>query len=316
MVAKYAKMFTRLPLVHKLFYVLSVVVLIFVVADYAQPVREGLREKGKKFTLKKGPAIYDEFYVQLYDDLLFSKSKVDFEIAEIIKKAALTKQSRILDLGSGCGHHVGALHANGYAQVQGLDISPYMVRQAKQNYPEARFSEGDLLDTMLYPGDSFTHVTCFYFTLYYIQNKERFFQNCWHWLRPGGILVIHVVDPEQFDPIIPAGDPFRIVSPQSYADKRLTKTVVKFDQFDYQANFEMMPRGVGEGIQDVNATLTETFTRKDNQTIRKNEHGFYMPPESVILALAKQAGFIVRAKIDLVECQYAHQYLYVLEKPT
>jgi hypothetical protein len=58
------------------------------------------------------------------------------------------------------------------------------------------------------------------------------------WLMPGGSLIIHLVDREKFDPILPPGNPLMFVSPQKYAKKRITHTNLVFDNFDYQANFE------------------------------------------------------------------------------
>ena len=34
-----------------------------------------------------------------------------------------------------------------------------------------------------------------------------------------------------------------------------------------------------------------------------------------ILSLARQAGFILKGKIDMVGCQYEYQYIYILSKP-
>jgi len=34
------------------------------------------------------------------------------------------------------------------------------------------------------------------------------------------------------------------------------------------------------------------------------------------LDIAKSVGFIIISKIDLLECQYDSQYIYVLQKPT
>ena len=69
---------------------------------------------------------------------------------------------------------------------------------------------------------------------------------------PGGHLILHLVDKSKFDPILPAGDPFDIVSPQNYAKKRITSTIVKFDDYDYKANFEEIPN-------TTDAILKETF---------------------------------------------------------
>ena len=42
------------------------------------------------------------------------------------------------------------------------------------------------------------HVTCLYFTIYYIKDKENF-SNCFYWLKPGGVLLLHLVDVNKFD---------------------------------------------------------------------------------------------------------------------
>ena len=58
----------------------------------------------------------------------------------------------------------------------------------------------------------------------------------------GGVIVpgyfaLHLVDRDQFDPILEAANPLYILSPQKYAKKRITNSIVKFDNFDYKANF-------------------------------------------------------------------------------
>ena len=47
----------------------------------------------------------------------------------------------------------------------------------------------------------------------------------------------------------------------------------------------------------------------------KNEHEVFMPTQKAILHQAKRAGFILNAKMNLVEVEYEYQYLYVLQKP-
>lgn len=282
--------------------------------------RGGPVDQSKFVSRRQVPQIYDQFYVNVYDELLFSKVKNDFEIGEIIANTKPAQESRILDLGSGTGHHVGAFVGRGFAATQGIDLAPAMVKQAQKSYPTSDFNEGDALDTMLFPGNSFTHILCLYFTIYYIPDKVLFFSNCMHWLQPGGYLALHLVTPDLFDPILPAGDPFKIVSPQKYAEKRITSTVVKFDSMDYKANFELKP-GKGNGVKQANAVLTETFAPKKGprasaEPIKQNEHEFYMPSESEVLLIAKAAGFIVEGKSDMTQCQYAHQYIYYLLKPS
>jgi hypothetical protein len=40
---------------------------------------------------------------------------------------------------------------------------------------------------------------------------------------PGGTLIVHIVDREKFDPMLPAANPLYIVSPQKYAKERIQK---------------------------------------------------------------------------------------------
>ena len=40
-----------------------------------------------------------------------------------------------------------------------------------------------------------------------------------------------------------------------------------------------------------------------------------MESEQDILTMAQNAGFIVEGKIDLLQCRYEYQYLYILVKP-
>ena len=122
------------------------------------------------------------------------------------------------------------------------------------------------------------------------------------------ILCCILVDRDKFDPVVPAGDPFSIVSPQKYADKRITSTVVKFEGLEYKSNFDVVNN-------DDIAFLNEIFKNTDTKDIRKNEHKFYMSTQRDILSLAKDIGFILRGKVNLTNCQYSDQYLYFLQKP-
>ena len=264
------------------------------------------REKNKKeFTLVVGKNIYDDFYSKIYDSLVMDQAKNDFEIMNVINITKPTANSVFLDIGSGTGHHVGQLRDSKYDAV-GIDISPSMNAIASKNYPESTFKTGDCLDTMMFASGSFSHILCLYFTIYYIKDKKLFFGNCNHWLSPDGFLILHLVDREKFDPIIPAGNPFKIVSPQKYADERITKTNVNFNGFDYKAFFDFKNDNV--------SLFKETFVPKKNGKTRQNEHVFYMETHLEILTIAKSCGFKLIKKIDMVDCGYDNQFLCILQK--
>jgi SAM-dependent methyltransferase len=265
-------------------------------------------EQNDKFLIKSGTDIYDKFYADIYDYLVFNNLKDDYEVGAIINSASPTSKSKILDIGSGTGHHVASLGAKGL-DVLGIDISPSMVEKAKENFPDYKFEVKDATNSGTFEPNTFTHILCMYFTIYYFKDKTQFFSNCYNWLMPGGYLIVHLVDRDKFDPILPPGNPLLYVSPQRYAKERITSTKVKFTDFSYSADFK---------LDDKNdkALFVEKFKNDSDGKVRKNEHTLYMEDIQQIVDIAQGCGFILESKIDLLQCQYEYQYLYMFVKPT
>ena len=259
------------------------------------------------FLFKEGNAVYDDFYADIYDYLVFNKIKNDYEIGMILNSTTPNEKSVIADIGCGTGHQVSELKTQ-HLDVIGVDISPAMIKKAKENYPylASNFVVGDGLDNTLFKDHSLTHILCLYFAVYYMKDKMRFFYNCMNWLMPGGYLIVHLVDKYKFDPILPPGNPLYIVSPQKYAKERITKTKITFNDFVYNSNFKL--EGGDRAIFD------EKFKFNDGR-IRKQEQTLYMEDLPTIVNMAQDAGFTLHAKIDMVKCAYENQYLYVFVKP-
>jgi SAM-dependent methyltransferase len=269
-------------------------------------IREGFEQKDQ-FLVKSGSGIYDDFYADIYDYLVFNNLKDDYEVGYIMNSASPSSESKILDVGCGTGHHVASLGSKGL-DVIGIDISTSMIKKAKENFPDYKFNVEDALDGSIFEPNSFTHILCMYFTIYYFKDKTLFFNNCFKWLMPGGYLIVHLVDRDNFDPILPPGNPLLYVSPQRYAKERITSTKVKFTDFSYSADFK---------LDDKNdkALFVEKFKNDSDGKVRKNEHEMYMPDIQQIVDEAQSCGFIVESKADLLQCQYEYQYLYVFVKP-
>tara|TARA_B110000046_G_scaffold185362_2_gene226704 strand:+ start:3061 stop:3978 length:918 start_codon:yes stop_codon:yes gene_type:complete len=284
--------------------ILSVFILYYLLTTKSTTV-EGFVQRDK-FVIKEGTAIYDSFYASIYDDLVQDKVKNEYEVGTIINLTKPNNQSLILDIGSGTGHHVAAFNSKNINAI-GLDKSQSMVAVANKKYPKLEFNVGDTNDVMLYPAHTFTHITCLYFTIYYIKDKFSFFRNCYEWLKPGGYLVIHTVNKDKFDPILNAANPFSSLSVQNYAKERVTTSFIKFHDFKYRANFIL-----DENTE--NAKFEETFT-DDNGKVRKNIHKMFMPTQEEIARIGKEAGFIINAKVDLDTVQYDNQQILLLYKP-
>jgi hypothetical protein len=128
------------------------------------------------------------------------------------------------------------------------------------------------------------------------------------WLMPGGYLIVHLVDRDRFDPILPPGNPLYVVSPQKYAKERITKTKIHFNDFLYTSNFNL------DKENDI-SSFDEKFKFNDGK-VRKQQQRLYMEDTSTIVNIAQDCGFILHGKIDMVKCAYEHQYLYIFIKPS
>ena len=290
----------------KILMFISLLLLLVLVFKGFDKKKEGFEQRDA-FLIKSGSDIYDDFYSDIYDYLVFNNLKDDYEVGYIINNTSPSSQSKILDIGCGTGHHVSYLGAKGL-DVLGIDISPSMIDKAKSNFPDYKFNVGDALNNHLFESNSFTHILCMYFTIYYFQDKAQFFNNCFKWLMPGGYLIVHLVEREHFDPILPPGNPLLYISPQRYAKERITSTKVKFTDFSYSADFKL------DEAND-KALFVEKFKNDTNGKVRKNEHTLYMPDVQQIVDEALACGFIVESNADLLQCQYEYQYLYVFVKP-
>tara|TARA_Y100000389_G_scaffold204573_1_gene258060 strand:- start:6076 stop:7029 length:954 start_codon:yes stop_codon:yes gene_type:complete len=296
----------------KIFYFFTIFIVIYLLTNLPYKNLNNLENmdimnsNNSKFNSLHGNNIYDDFYANIYDDLVLNNHKNAFEIALIENDLKPKSNSNFLDIGSGTGHHVAALHNLNY-QAQGLDISQSMINRAKLNYPDCSFKQGDALKSITFPQNSFTHILCLYFTIYLFKNKRLFLQNCYNWLKPTGYLVIHLVNKNKFDPILPVADVLTKMDPQKFSNKRLTSSSAVFKDMEYQADFKLN-KEIGY--------FSESFNkRKGGKNIRKNLHKFYMASQKDIISLAQAAGFIVVSQSEMKDIQYYNQYIYVLQKP-
>ena len=276
--------------------------------------KETFIEERETFIRRTGDDIFDPFYVGIYDELLRNEAKDRFEVDHVLPDSNV--EAVILDVGSGTGHHVNLLNKQN-ASVIGIDSSPAMVEIAKKNYPELDFRQADMLNSMVFPENTFTNISCLYFTIYYIKDKHRFLENCFKWLKPYGTLTLHLVNMNKFDPMLPAANPFIGVSPQSYSPTRITESTIKFDVFDYKSDFQLNKKIKANTLvlSEPNVIFKETIKFNNKKKARVNEHELYMSNQNSILAAARDVGFILTAQYDMASIEYDYNYLYTLAKP-
>ena len=265
-------------------------------------------EQEEKFVLKKNDDIYDDFYVNIYDALIYEPYKKDYEVKEIINATKMNKNSLVLDVGSGIGHHVADLNKRNIPAI-GLETSKAMIKKCRDVYGEKMdIKYANAMDSMLFETSQFTHIMCMFYTFYYVKSQEAFLRNCNKWLRHNGYLIIHIVNRNKFDPILPPSEIFA-VSPQKFMKEgeRYTKSLVKFNGYKYEADFK-------EDYENNKGIFSETFTDDNTGHIRKNVHTLLMKSRKQYEKMFLDAGFKTKTVLNLSEIGYHSQFLYILQK--
>tara|TARA_X000000368_G_scaffold418834_1_gene420250 strand:+ start:1463 stop:2587 length:1125 start_codon:yes stop_codon:yes gene_type:complete len=256
------------------------------------------------FIFNKGNDIWTKFYCSIYDSLMLDNTKNNYELKEIVRNTKMDKKSHILDIGCGTGHHVNMLTKKGLDAI-GIDSSIEMIKRAKKNFPKCKFYNSDVMHGNQFGNGEFTHCMMLFMTPYYIQDKKAAFHNVYSWLKPNGYMIIHLVNRDKFDPRIEASDPLYKVNPQRFAKERITKSFVKFNDFQYK----------GEFVENGDSSkYVETMKQDNGNKAIRNEHNYHMESQKEIIQKARDVGFKLKGKINMSPCQYPYEYLYVFEK--
>jgi len=314
---EFATKINNMPCWATLIVFLAVAIIVIWTVNFFYKMREGTSgnlegfEQESRFILKQNEDVFeDPFYVGIYDELFYKKLYNSYEVGIILNEIHPTSKDVVIEIGSKTGSYTSALQQNCDCNVTGLDTSAAMVEYASKKYPNCKFVQGDPLDFMSFSSEHATAILLLDFAIYYIKDRRTLFYNCYHWLKPGGYLILHLVNRHMFDPIVPAAKPFTLVSPQSVAKQRITTSEVVFDKFDYKSKFEF-----GKGDKNDSVTITETMKDRRGK-VRKNVRSLRMSGQKIIIGEAKDAGFTMLGQYDLIKSQREYQYIYILYKPS
>ena len=248
--------------------------------------------------------IYDDFYAKVYDQVVDGGVRQEVESHYAIDWAKSyrpeMKTIQILDIGCGTGGHIDRFRSQGVGKAVGIDLSDAMIRQGRVLHPKADLRVGNVDVASTFAAGEFNLITMFYFTYYYLKDRDSCLRNMYLWLQPGSCLIIHGVNREKFDPILEAASPFVGFSVQKYSKERVSRSRVSFDKFDYEADFQH------EGSD---AKFREEF-RFRNGKIRRQIHSLRIPTMEELTAEVESAGFTFKKYIDLTSIGYEYQYLF------
>lgn len=293
------------------------VVLLLLVSTMSRMDREyfDTKEEGEKTLTYEDPTdIYDGFYAKIYDKLFSTPERISFE-KDAIEKYALagypTSETKVLDMCCGTSPHSEWL-CKTEVDIVGIDSSEAMLQKARQRCPRARYYRGDVTRAEVFPPKTFSHALLLYFSIYQFQNQKMVFDNLYAWMKPGGCIVVHLVDPHKFDPILDAASPFAMFSLQKYSKDRVVDSEVVFDQFKYSSRF-VKQEGKDEAVFEEVVTYNDTQSN-DGYRYREHKHRLYMPSVEAMLDIIQSSGFSKHEVIDMLPAGYEYQYLAFFTK--
>ena len=293
------------------YWILVLIVLgLFLVSQAAGVHREMFENgDGQPTVIYEDEEIYDDFYASIYDILFSTPERISFEKASLHELALSERpvtETKVLDVCCGTAPHAQWMCEEGVEYV-GLDTSEAMLNRARKRCASARFYKGSATDLNAFPPKAFSHAMLLYFSAYQFRNPKLLFDTLYQWIKPGGMLVVHMVDPHKFDPILDAASPFPAFSLQKYSTDRVIQSDVVFDKFHYKSRF------IKDNDEEV-AIFEEIIQKNGEEEIRENKHKLYMPPVSHMLDMIRAAGFSKQEMVDMTPAGYEYQWLVYFTK--
>ncbi|MGL4860548.1 MAG: class I SAM-dependent methyltransferase [Enterobacteriaceae bacterium] len=134
----------------------------------------------------------EKYQSKIYDDIFYKKilayEGYKSELITFMQKNNVGVNAKLLDVGCGTGWFLTLLSKNGYSNLTGLDISPDMLKVAKQKLPNIDFIEKPIQEVN--SNIEYDAITCVG-ALHHMPDLERVCEKLFLLLRPGGMLIIH-----------------------------------------------------------------------------------------------------------------------------
>jgi len=143
--------------------------------------------------------LYDrsaQFYDALYSFKNYEKEAA--QLHQLIQTHKRSTGNDLLEVASGTGSHITFLKKN--YSVEGLDLSPQMLKLAKKKHPEIVFHRGDMVSFKL--KKHFDAITCLFSAIGHLKTRRKLglaVRNMSRHLKPGGVLIVEPwITPQQW----------------------------------------------------------------------------------------------------------------------
>lgn len=288
------------------------VFLMYIVTTWMSSIENFENEEG--VTYESPEEIYDAEYASIYNLLWHSNEKLKFEevsIQDISLAEKNTDSVKVLDMCCGTAPHACWFKNLGVDYV-GVDISDAMLQQARKNCPGAKFQKGDVKQIQLFPQKSLSHCILMNFSIYQFENPKVISDNVYQWLQPGGYFVVHLVDPDNYDPLHDLASPFAAFSLQKYSLDRQTDSNIYFDKFKYKGK---LIKKKDEDTAEYNEIFTY-YDKADNggNKYRENKNYWIMPSKERMIDIIKTSGFTFVEAVPMLNVGKEYQYICYFTK--
>lgn len=223
---------------HFWFYYVCIVFLLLLFVILMKNIKNNLNKNSENFrsiTTTSYCNAYDKYYVDYYNELFKPEDRLQFDVMKFLSLEPSPKDSVILDVGCGTGIFTNEINNYGY-NITGLDVNNDCINKSLELNSKLAIKCGDAVNPLLFPKESFTHITSLYFTLYEISNKEQVFSNIFDWLNQGGFFIVHLVDIDNFSMIPPCAN-VREDIVREFSDKRVETSTVTFPSYIYKSSY-------------------------------------------------------------------------------
>ena len=273
-------------------------------------------ESGESVTLEEPEKIYDAEYAAIYNALWnSSKELMDFvnvSFQDIMLADKQTNSVNVLDMCCGTAPHA-CFFKNLGVEYTGVDISSDMLAKARTACPGSKFQKGDVTNASLFAPKSFSHAILMGFSIYQFPNPKVISDNAYQWIEPGGTFVVHLVEPDKYDPLLNLASPFTAFSLQKYSLDRQTKSDIYFDKFKFSGELKKKKNEDDATYQEV-LTYFDPSTSPMHVKYREQIHHWNMPSLERMIEIIKTSGFRMKEKVDLVSSGKEYQYLVYFTK--
>lgn len=136
-----------------------------------------------------------------YDIIYRSKNyrQESDRVHQLILQYKKAKGNRLLDVACGTGNHLTYLKDR-YA-LEGLDLDPDMLRQARKKHPDVMFHQGDMTSFKL--KQHYDIITCLFSSIGHVKTRTRLRQairTMAEHLKPGGLLIVEPwITPDRYE---------------------------------------------------------------------------------------------------------------------